>query len=430
MKRGIYIILLILVLQGQLCAQSGHAQPQALSLEEAVQFAMKHNKELQASELNIELRKKMITESISQGLPQVNASLDYSTNFGREMDFGGNASIKMEDRSSLGVSVSQLLFNGQWIVGLKTSKIAKAVSEQQVDINAQTIKENVYNTYYTILVTQRLVEILENNLANMSQIMEHTLNMYKAGTVEETDADQIRITVGQLKNNLLSMERTLDVNYNLMRIQLGLQAGTPLELTDSLDTFLGTDGLLALASKDFDINSNLDYQLTLTQEKLQEKMVALQKWAFAPSINASYSYQYLIKKGGFGSIPHTASVTMSIPVFSGLQRKALLDQEKITLEQTLINKSLLEDNLKLQEEQYKFDLKNALENYNLQKDNVAVAQKVLESYRNKYKVGTISSLDLTQANNNYLEAENNYTSACLTLLEAQTQLLKLFNELK
>ena len=416
MKRGIYIISL--------------SETAALSLEEAVQFAMKHNKELQASELDIELRKKMITESISQGLPQVNASLDYSTNFGREMDFGGNASIKMEDRSSLGVSVSQLLFNGQWIVGLKTSKIAKAVSEQQVDINAQTIKENVYNTYYTILVTQRLVEILENNLANMSQIMEHTLNMYKAGTVEETDADQIRITVGQLKNNLLSMERTLDVNYNLMRIQLGLQAGTPLELTDSLDTFLGTDGLLALASKDFDINSNLDYQLTLTQEKLQEKMVALQKWAFAPSINASYSYQYLIKKGGFGSIPHTASVTMSIPVFSGLQRKALLDQEKITLEQTLINKSLLEDNLKLQEEQYKFDLKNALENYNLQKDNVAVAQKVLESYRNKYKVGTISSLDLTQANNNYLEAENNYTSACLTLLEAQTQLLKLFNELK
>ena len=58
MKRGIYIISLILVLQGQLYAQSGHAQPQALSLEEAVQFAMKHNKELQASELDIELRKK------------------------------------------------------------------------------------------------------------------------------------------------------------------------------------------------------------------------------------------------------------------------------------------------------------------------------------------------------------------------------------
>ena len=135
-------------------------------------------------------------------------------------------------------------------------------------------------------------------------------------------------------------------------------------------------------------------------------------------------------KGGFGSIPHTASVSMTIPIFSGLQRKSQLKQEQITLEQTQITRSLLEDNLQLQEEQYKFNLRNALENYNLQKENITVAKKVLESYQNKYNVGTISSLDLTQANNNYLEAENNYTSACLTLLEAQTQLLKLYNELK
>ena len=180
MKRGIIITWLAFLLPCLLYAQEETAKPQQLSLEEAVEFAVKHNKELQASQLDIELRKQMITESISQGLPQVSGSLEYSTNFGKEMDFGGNG-IKMEDRSSLGVSVSQLLFNGQWIVGLKTSKIAKEVAEQQVDIDEQTIKENVYNSYYTILVTQRLVGILENNLDNMHKIMEHTLNMYKAG---------------------------------------------------------------------------------------------------------------------------------------------------------------------------------------------------------------------------------------------------------
>ena len=41
----------------------------------------------------------------------------------------------------------------------------------------------------------------------------------------------------------------------------------------------------------------------------------------------------------------------------------------------------------------------------------------------------MSSLDLTQANNNYLEAENNYTNACLTLLQAEIQLERLYNEL-
>ena len=322
-----------------------------------------------------------------------------------------------------------MLFSGQWILGIQTSKIAKTIAAQQVTLTELDIKETVYNSYYTILISERLMDIVKKNLENMSEIQTHTENMYKAGTAEITDVDQIRITVGQLKNSLLSMQRTVDVNYNLLRLQLGLQAGTPITLTDMLENFLQEDGFHKLAAQAFDINENSQYQLMQTQEELQKKMVGLKKWAYAPTISANYSYSYQIKSGLF-SAPHTAGVTMSIPLFSGLQRKAQLDQEKITLDQTTLNKSLLEDQLNLQEEQYKFALKNALEDYNLQRENITVAKKVLENYRNKYNAGAVSSLDLTQANNNYLQAENNYTSACLTLLQAQTQLDKLYNQLK
>ena len=274
------------------------------------------------------------------------------------------------------------------------------------------------------------MEIVKVNLENMNKIQNHTENMYKAGTAEITDVDQIRITVGQLKNSLLAMQRTVDVNYNLLRLQLGLQAGTPITLTDPLENFLEEGSFLKLAIQRFDVNKNSQYQLMQTQEELQKKMVGLKKWAYAPTISGTYSYQYQLKKGGFMNIPNSASITMNIPVFSGLQRKAQLDQEKITLEQTTLNKSLLEDQLNLQEEQYKFALKNAMEDYHLQKENILVAKKVLENYQHKYNAGAVSSLDLTQANNNYLTAENNYTSACLTLLQAQTQLEKLYNELK
>lgn len=379
--------------------------------------------------MNIELRNKMVTEAVSQGLPQVTGSLGYSTNFGYEASFGEGA-IKMKDQANVSVSVSQLLFSGEWILGIQTSKIAKQMAAQQVDITELDIKETVYNSYYTILASERLMEIVKVNLENMNKIQNHTENMYKAGTAEITDVDQIRITVGQLKNSLLAMQRTVDVNYNLLRLQLGLQAGTPITLTDPLENFLEEGSFLKLAIQQFDVNKNSQYQLMQTQEELQKKMVGLKKWAYAPTISGSYSYQYQLKKGGFMNIPNSASITMSIPVFSGLQRKAQLDQEKITLEQTTLNKSLLEDQLNLQEEQYKFALKNAMEDYQLQKENILVAKKVLENYQHKYNAGTVSSLDLTQANNNYLTAENNYTSACLTLLQAQTQLEKLYNELK
>lgn len=430
MKRGVLVTFIAILIPWILSAQpSTPNEPQSLSLEQAVNFAVEHNKELQVSQMNIELRNKMVTEAVSQGLPQVTGSLGYSTNFGYEASFGEGA-IKMKDQANVSVSVSQLLFSGEWILGIQTSKIAKQMAAQQVDITELDIKETVYNSYYTILASERLMEIVKVNLENMNKIQNHTENMYKAGTAEITDVDQIRITVGQLKNSLLAMQRTVDVNYNLLRLQLGLQAGTPITLTDPLENFLEEGSFLKLAIQQFDVNKNSQYQLMQTQEELQKKMVGLKKWAYAPTISGSYSYQYQLKKGGFMNIPNSASITMSIPVFSGLQRKAQLDQEKITLEQTTLNKSLLEDQLNLQEEQYKFALKNAMEDYQLQKENILVAKKVLENYQYKYNAGAVSSLDLTQANNNYLTAENNYTSACLTLLQAQTQLEKLYNELK
>ena len=412
-------------------SEEATSQPQTLSLQDAVSFAVDHNKSLKASRLNIELQQKMITEAISAGIPQINANLGYQTNFGQNVDMGETGfSIKMEDNLTLGASASWTVLNGEWIVGIQTAKIAKTLASQQVDADALDIKSTIYNSYYTILVCERLVQILQENLENMSRILEHTQNMYKAGTVEISDVDQIRISVGQLINILLSMEMTLDVNYNLLRIQLGLKAGTPITLTDHLEDFLGEEGFANLALKDFDINNNLQYQLTLTQEELQKKAVSAKKWAYAPTLSAGYNYQYQIVSGGFMTIPHTATVTLSVPIFSGLQRKSQLDQEKITLQQTQLNKSLLEDQLRLNEAQYKYDLQNATENYNLQKENVEVAKSVLGHYQAKFNVGNISSLDLTQANNNYLEAENNYTSACLDLLEAQTNLLKLYNELQ
>lgn len=430
MKRGVLITFIAILIPWMLKAQSTPNEPQHLSLEEAVNFAAKYNKELQISQLDIELRNKMVTEAVSQGLPQVNASLDYNTNFKYKMDFSGNP-ITMKDQSNVGISVSQLLFSGQWILGIQTSKIAKQIAAQQVDVTELDIKETVYNSYFTVLVSERLMGIVKQNLDNMNVILRHTENMYKAGTAEITDVDQIRITVGQLKNSLLAMQRTVDVNYNLLRLQLGLQAGTPIELTDPLERFLQEDIFLQLAAQNFDINSNLQYQLMLTQVELQKKMVGLKKWAYAPTISANYNFTHKILKPELDMSPkNTAGITMSIPLFSGLQRKAQLDQEKITLEQTTLDKSLLEDQLNLQEEQYKFALRNALEDYNLQKENIQVAKKVLENYERKYNVGAVSSLDLTQANNNYLTAENNFTSACLTLLQAQTQLEKLYNELK
>ena len=194
MKQGMTLFLLMFFVPWMLCAQEA---PQTISLQQAVEFAIKHNKELQSSQMNIDLYRQKVRESVSQGLPQVNGTVTYSTNFNYKMNFG-NQAIKMKDQSNLTVGLQQLLFSGQWILGLQTSKIAVRLTEQEVESTELDIIENIYNSYYTVLVSERMLDILRQNLENMNKIYKHTDNLYKAGTVDETDVDHIRINVGQL----------------------------------------------------------------------------------------------------------------------------------------------------------------------------------------------------------------------------------------
>ena len=124
---------------------------------------------------------------------------------------------------------------------------------------------------------------------------------------------------------------------------------------------------------------------------------------------------------------HLAGFTATIPIFSSGMRKAQLDQAKINLDIAQRNQEMVKEQLEIQKNQLLFNYESAYENYNTQKENVEVAGRVLKSIQNKYREGLVSSLDLTQANTNYLTAESNYMSALMTLLQAQTALEKLYN---
>jgi outer membrane protein TolC len=90
---------------------------------------------------------------------------------------------------------------------------------------------------------------------------------------------------------------------------------------------------------------------------------------------------------------------------------------------------MVTDQLLLQEKQLRYNLVNANLQYKSQKDNVDVSNRVYVSTQNKFKQGVASSLELTQANTIYLQAENNYVTSLLNLLQTKLALDKLLNNL-
>ena len=258
--------------------------------------------------------------------------------------------------------------------------------------------------------------------------------MLSAGMAESTDVDQMMSNVSMIKNNKSSMERTLEMNFNMLRFQLGVPPETQITLTDSLETIVEQTDIEKVLNIGFDVKENLNYKLAASQEQMSQLSLKMQKASTLPTVAGFYNYA----KNGMGNKLSELSwfpgsivgLQVSLPIFATGSRHAKIKQARVNVEKALTASDQVTEQLLLQEKQLRYNLVSAREQYDLQKANIDVSQRVYASTENKYNQGMASSLELTQANSLYLQAENNYVSALMNLLQTKLALDKLLNNIQ
>lgn len=399
-----------------------------LDIEGAKEYALNFNKTIKNAGLSVVQSQEQLKATIATGLPQVNATTDYSNALGAEISiqFDENApasKIPIKPTSNFNLQVGQLIFNGGYIVGIQTAKLYQKVTEKSLEKTEQDIVSQIVESYYLVLVSEESLKILEANMKNLQEIYKKTEPMVSVGMMEKVELDQLSVQVNSLNNALKSAERQYEMTKNMLRLQLGVSADTELELTEKLEDIMENAEIRSLANGTFDVVQNIDYQLMDVQEDMSEKQVNLQKAAYLPTISGYYNYTYKLLKPAFDMSPaHMLGLQMNIPVFSSGERRAKVRQAKIDLETTQNNMAMLEDQLSIQFKQLKFNLLSAVESFENQKKNVEVSREVYKSLKTKYEQGVISSLELTTADNNYLKAESDYLTSMLEVLRAQNEL--------
>lgn len=406
-----------------------------LSVDSAIQFALMHNKTLINSQFAIENSNQKYKESVSYWLPQVSAAVDYSNFLGAEASLQLNpmappAVIEFNPTSNFKATATQIIFNGSVYVGIQLAQLAKDLSTQTYKKDELTVKEQTIQAYYIILVSERIMDIINKNIENAQQIYEKTNNLAKAGMIEETEAKKLSVMVTTVQNAKKSTERQIELGYNLLLLQLGLESDTSIKLTTGIDEISSKYIISKEGSETFNIQNNLDYKLIELQSKISKKAIDLKKVNYLPSLVSFYSHTEKIEKAAFDMTPkNVLGLTLNIPIFSSGQRCAQLNQARITYKITENSKALVKQQLTLQEKQLRYNYKNLYEQYINQKENAEVAKEILEKMNIKYQQGLVSSLELTSANSTYLTAETNLTSIMLELLNAELALRKMNNNL-
>lgn len=442
-KKAVTILLFISIFCGTIFSQTGSGEL-VLTLKDAQDYAIQNNKSVRASRLDVNASKTAIWETISGGLPQVSTSGSFTDNLKLMTtllpgDFFGKPGEKVpvtfgsQFNSSASISASMLLFNAPYLVGIETTKLVNKLSVESLAKSEQDTKESVSMTYYLILISERSLEIINSNITDLKETLKSTRAMFAAGMAEQTDVDQMMSNVTMVENSRISLERTIEVNYNMLRFQLGLAPDAKIKLSETLETLTAQVDVDALISQEFEISKNINYRLIEGQERMSALMLKTQKAILLPSLAGFYNYG----TNGMGDKIHDlqwfpnsmVGMQASFPIFGSGQKYASIKKAKINLEKARTTKDLVTDQLMLQEKQYRYNLVNANLQYKSQKENVEVSKRIITSTENKYRQGMASSLELTQANGLYLQAENNYITALMSLFQAKIALDKLLNNL-
>ncbi len=445
MKNKFFISALFLLLfPGSILLAQENSGELNLSLKEAQDYAIQHNRMVISARLDVEASKMALWQTISAGLPQISSSAGLTDNI-KQMTFlipnfitpdpNDKTEITMgtQFNASVALQASMLLFNAPYLVGIETTKLAKKLAETNVNSTELDIRESVASAYYLILVTEESLKILDGNLANLRETLRSAQTMYSVGMAESTDVDQMLSNVNMVENSKSSLERTIELNYNLLRFQLGVPSDTRIRLTGILEDFTKEINVEALLAQEFNYTNNLNYKLIEGQEQMSALGLKAQKAQVLPILAGVVSGT----KTGMGDAiseinwynSSLVALQLSIPIIGSGQRYAAIKKAKFNLEKAKNTKEMISDQLKIQEKQLRYNLVNANLQYKGQKDNVEVSKRVYISTENKYKQGMASSLELTQANSLYLTAENNYVSALMNLLQTKLALDKLLNNM-
>jgi outer membrane protein len=437
-KEVMPVLFLLLLACGFIQAQDTGSNLK-LSLKEAQEYALHNNKMVKSAKLTVEGSQKDVWTTISSGLPQVTAGATLTDNlklgvFVLTMN-GVSTVIQMGMTYNVPVSMqaSLPLFNAPYYVGIQTVKLAQKLAESNLQSTEIDTRQAVASAYYLILVSEESLRILKENLSNLQETLKSTKAMFKSGMAEATDVDQMASNVSMVENSFSNLQRTIEINYNLLRFQLGVQFDTKITLTETLDDLVKEINVDSIIAQEFNCNNNIQFDLVQKQEQLSALNVKTQKAKILPSLSSFYSLSSSgmgMKLSGLTWYPSSyAGLQLSVPLFASGQRNSIIQKAKIDFEKAKNTKEMVSDQLKMQDKQLRYNLENAHLQYKSQKDNVEVSKRVYASMENKYKQGMASSLELTQSNSLYLQAENNYITSLMNLLQTKLELDKLLNNL-
>lgn len=421
-----------------------HAQgPVQLSLKQALDMAATQSYAVQASALEAEKSKAKVKEITAMGLPQINGEvqlqnfIDVPTqlipNFfspGQGPEFIA-AQFGLPWNASAGATLSQLIFDGSYLIGLKATKAVAEQSRQELEKTAADARNQAAKAYFGVLSAEEGARLAGEGIPLLEKSRNEVQAMLDVGFMETTDVDRITIQLEQLRTAQRSFRQQAEVARMMLNLTLGLPQGTPVTLTDALSGIIDDPDETALSEVALDPAGHIEQQVAENLVLLSDLQRRNERSKGLPSLGGFLSHQQVWNGPDFdpgGAYPFYPTtlwgLKLTVPIFSSTGRIQKVKQAALALEQAEVNRTATSERLKVMAEQSRTQARTAYDNFKTEERSLALARNIFERTNIKFTEGAITSFELTQEQGNYLMAQETYIQRMVELLMARADLRK------
>lgn len=437
------------------------------TLQQCIDYGLKHNVQVKNAILDYKIQEQTNKGVIASAYPQINGSLGTTFNpnvtiqsfpnfiaaatYGvlqqegvkngsgtpiiSPADFGlVQAAFGTKWNASGGVSLSQLLFDGQVFVALQARQATLDFQTKNIELTEVNIKENIYKIYYQLVVSRTQTDQLNANIERAKKLAHDVELLYKNGFQEKIDVDKATVQLVNLQTELSNVDNSVNNGYYGLKLLIGMPSRDTLILTDSITEDEIKKDLLN--DNNYAYTDRKDYQYLQLNQTLNAFNVKRYQLSKLPTVSLSGSYSKIAQRNNFsffGKGPwfpsSYISLNVNVPIFSGFAKNADIEKARLQLEQTKNQVQNLEISIDNDVEAATNSYRTAVKALDAQKRNINLAEEVYNQAKKKYEIGTGSNTEITNAQTDLRIAQNNYTTALYNAIVAKVDYIKAIGKL-
>lgn len=385
------------------------AAPDSLTLEASIQLAIQTNPDILQASHSVDVFRSGVDASKSSYYPDASADLTYARlGPASSISFGGQG-FQLYPLNSwdehLSVEGTIYDFNKrQESVNLASSQVTTA--QDRLELAKSSLSYRTIQTFYGILFLEKSIHVQNEEIKNLDDHLLMTQKRVQAGTATDFDVLTTQVRVAASQNEKINLQNNLENTKVVFRRLLGLAPDSPVNLSGRFTeapVSLNTDSLVSLALFD-----RIEMKVANDQLKSAHMQLDVASATNSPTLGAAVMWG--LKNGLFPNQNalrgnFVAGVQLAIPLFDGYRARSLEEQANANIRVNEDGMNSIAEQIKSDVQRSISDVRSSLDRLRTTEITVEQAKSAVEQARIRYQAGTITNLDLLDAETSLAQAE-------------------------